>query len=457
MSEDTPNELDCYEKQYNRYQGTLSLTDSAKNLSDKIIEQCLQRDFNNNANIPTDYVDVRNLKKVDIEREIIDVNAENWNPDHNDTIIPDALYSFIKDRMSELPSEEQQQSNALARQYTAGNYDSKNVVEAIIERTPSLNGFTIEDAKNIAQAELSGQRPTETLQKFSECDQNMIKAVAYTMLHVNKDTLTEPEFENEDFSEHARSYMHYTTEESAAYESWENAHRENIINDLSTNPEIISDIKRIKAASNVTNLDEVEEQFTIRQRIADAAITAFAKSYGLSDILTPDDITTVHASGKKIMSDKAGGYMTDKMPGILNDETIILRYNPLFEHMESNEHTIKTYDTDQEEIQRFLAMTFEEVQHGIDQVHTDKLILGTLPADAPLHMHATLTTLNSLTRFGGGQNDYESYANQYFEKTAKIIADGLSTAITNNIAEQENGQMTAQVTQETTPSPIPKF
>ena len=148
--------------------------------------------------------------------------------------------------------------------------------------------------------------------------------------------------------------------------------------------------------------------------------------------------------------------MTNKIPGILNDETIILRYNPIFEYMERHRNQIKISDTDQDEIQHVLAMTVEEVQHGIDQVHTDKFILGTLPTDAPLNMHAALITLNSLTTFDSenyGLDEYieeDLYKNQYLEKTAKTVAEGVSTALTNNLEElTTKAQITAQATEET--------
>ena len=84
----------------------------------------------------------------------------------------------------------------------------------------------------------------------------------------------------------------------------------------------------------------------------------------------------------------------------------------------------------------------EEIQHGIDHVQTDRLILGTLPKDVPLEHHAVMTALSRLTYVDRGDykeptDFYEAYSAQYVEKAAKVIADDVAFEVVYSLEHPE--------------------
>ena len=437
---DTPNDKpNAFERHYNRFKNdSPPLADSERALSDRVITQYL-RDHYGNDEIPMDRIDFSVPGAIDkVERNLRTASRENWDPDHSSGMVSDAVgYLSTMILGEETRTPEQTTSDTNARAFLGKTRTDANVVQEIITRTPSLSGFSLDDAKAIARADMSDtDNGTATLSKFPDADPNLVRAIAYTMLHANAETLSEDDLQGQDFAGTARSYMHYSNEEGNAYRDWELERRATVLDNLKGNEDFMADLGRIKAPHNIETADELAEQFAIRERIADTIAENFADTYGVSDILTKDDITVTYATRATMDRESTGGYLAHNHIGILDDETIILRYNPAAPLMDNASYLSAT---DIEEVDFFLRASVEEVQHGIDQIYADKLVLGTLPEDAPVDHHATISALNYLTYKDGNPGaGYKAYSNQYLESNAKNVAQGLASELTGHLQNPDN-------------------
>ncbi len=440
MGEDSQNNKDSFDEHYNRFKdGVLPdgfrATESQRILSDKILTQYLQKNFNEEAGIPMDRMDLRKTEITDIEAIIIAANDKNWQPDYSEGLVSDTVKSvsaLIFGEEQKTPEQLLSDQNAIAYLNEDKDANARSAVENIIAHIPSLAGFSLDDAKGIARADLSGvDNGADILTKFPDADPNTLRAVAYSILHVN--AVDDEDLQGQDFDETARGYMHYAHDEGDAYDAWEMARRTEIINAITSNPEIMADMALIRAPGNIETASDLQAQFRVRERIADAITVVAAKSYGMSDILTGDDVTVVHKSRADIEAGRELGYMSSSgVPGILNDETIILRYNPAYFLMERPPQFTQT---DSEEVGFFLESVLEEIQHGIDHIQTDRLVLGTLPEGVPLEHHATMSALNRVTY--SDDDGYKAYSTQYVEKTAKIIAADVASQVVDALENPE--------------------
>lgn len=451
MGEDSQNNQDSFDEHYNRFKDGvlpkgLRLAESERILSDKIITQYLQRNFNEEAGIPMDRMNLRGTKVLNIEEMIIEANNKNWQLDQgkgfaSDTVTSISAFFFGEeqhDKAQKTPEQLLSDQNAIAYLNQDASESMRLAVENIVAHIPSLAGFTLEDAKGIARADLSTEgNGADILAKFPDADPNTLRAVAYSLLHVSK--VDDQDLQGQDFDETARSYMHYAHEESKPYDEWEMDRRIEIMNAITGNPEIMADLLLIKAPGNIETASDLQSQFRVRERVADAVTEAVAKVHGMSDTLDGDDVTVVYKSGADIMEDKMLGYMhTSITSGILNDETIILRYNPAYF---LRERPTEFAHTDSEEVEFFLKSALEEIQHGVDHVQTDRLILGTLPEGAPLEHHVVMSALSRLTY--ADHEDYEAYSTQYVEKAAKAIADDVTFEVVYILENPEEGSKQA--------------
>lgn len=449
MGKDSQNNQDSFERHYNRFKDGvlpegLRLIESQRILSDKIITQYLQNNFNEEAGIPMDRIDFDVYGGMsDIEAIIIAANNKNWQPDYSEGLVSDTVKSvsaLIFGEEQKTPEQLLSDQNAIAYLNEDASEHARSAVNNIIAHIPSLVGFTLEDAKGVARADLSDvDNGADILAKFLEADPNTLRAVAYSFLHVS--TVDDEDLQGQDFAETARSYMHYAHEESKSYDEWEMDRRTEIINAITGNPEIMADMALIRAPGNIETASDLQAQFRVRERIADAITVVAAESYGMSDILTDDDVSVVYKSRADMEKDHTLGYMGHSGLGVLNDEVVFIRYNPAYFLMEKPSQLAQT---DHEEVGFFLKTALEEIQHGIDQIQTDRLVLGTLPEDAPLEHHSIMLALNRVAYVGGG--DYDAYKEQYVEKTAKAIADDVAFEVVYSLEhpEEKNNQVVGQ-------------
>ncbi|PCK00537.1 MAG: hypothetical protein COA45_01810 [Zetaproteobacteria bacterium] len=432
MGEKSQNNQDSFERYYNRHKGDgLRLTETERVLSDRVITQYLRKNFNEESGIPMDRIDLDVIGGVtDIEQIIAAANEKNWNPNYSEGFVSETVKNVMAYFSTPEPkTPEQVLSDQNAENYLLGNSQDKAVVDNIISHVPSLVGFSLEDAKTIARADIAGvSGSTDIDEKFPAADRNLIRSVAYSMLYVNRDEIKDSDLQDQDFSEMARGYMHYAHEDSEAFSVWEMDRRIDIIDAITNNPEIMADMALIRAPKNIETAGDLHAQFKIRERIADGIAVAAAKTYGMSDTLNGDDVHVVYKSKADLEKDGTLGYMGAGTSGILNDEFVIIRYNPAYFLME---RAPELTQTDHEEVSFFIKTVVEEVQHAVDQIQTDRLVLGMLPEDAPLEHHATMAALNRVTYADRGDYkehaDYhEAYRTQYMEKTAKAIADDVA-------------------------------
>lgn len=432
MGDNAQNNQDSFERHYNRFkEGALPngmrLSEGERVISDRVITQYLRKNFNGEARILMDSIDVSAPGGfVDVEAAIIADSKRNWDPDYSDGLVSDTI-NMIKSYVygEEIKTPEQIMSDQNARIFLNEDNHGKTMVENVIGHTQSLEGFSLEDAKGIARSDLlDAYEGADVSAKFPDADPNVIRAVAYTLLHVSQGDKGYEGLQGQKFDEIARSFMHYAHEESKSYSEWEMDRRIEIINGITGNPLIMADLALIRAPGNIETAGELSDQFKIRGRVADAIMEIAAKNYGMSESLDGDDVTVVYKSGAGILKGGELGYMSASgNSGILNDETIIIRYNPALFLMENLPQLAKT---DSEEVLFFLKTAVEEIQHGIDHVQTDRLVLGTLPEGAPIERHSIMSALNGVVYAGGGGDNDEAYKSQYIEKAAKEIADDVA-------------------------------
>ena len=91
---DTPTEdQDAFERHYNRFKNRdIPLAESERVLSDRVITQYLERNFNEQSGIPMDRIDFSVPGGISkIETNLIKAGEANWNPDHSDGAVSDAV------------------------------------------------------------------------------------------------------------------------------------------------------------------------------------------------------------------------------------------------------------------------------------------------------------------------------------------------------------------------------
>ncbi len=399
-------------------QNGLRPPEDARERYDTSITFNLMKTFTDNAQYPMDRFDL-GTGMLRIADEIRDNNTQ-WNPNHSDGVITDFITKYNPWKDDPLKTPEQQKSDENAMAYLNGSRTNLHVLTDVIAATPSVQNITINDAVSLAEADiLQKGNAGDVLKKFPEADPSLVRAVAYTMLHIAQTQKHGQNALSEELSDQARNYMHYTNEESTEYADWHAQKRDQIIKDIANDPLLISQLKKIKCPLNISTDEDLLEQRTLRDSIADNIVEKMAARFNVGDVLGAEDSTVAHLSRINLKQQNEGiGSMQSLQVGILNDETIIAAYNPAYHLAEQDAFFMKT---DIDEVEFFVDTIIEETDHAISNIYADKLVLGTLPDDAPLKQHAAMIALNDLV-----YTDGPGYANQYTEKTAKDAANDIS-------------------------------
>lgn len=321
----------------------------------------------------------------------------------------------------------------------------QETLQNVINATPTLKGFTIDDAVSLANGE------TATRVKFKDADPNIMQAAAYIMLDQNKSKLeiSHPDFAkkhpNTDFADMASVSTFYKAEDDQTYKEWEAGKRAEIISGITSSPQIMADLEKLRSSTNISKSDEIVEQYQIRERIADNIGAIFAKTYGL-DNLDASDITVIHKSLDDYYENPeiAGAWQTQH--GVNNDEAVIISYNPIKELMFRDQLAL----TDSDTRELFLKTTIEELQHTTDNIYGDNLVNGKLKPEHPAFDHTAMVVLNTLN-YTTSSSDHEGYKMQHVERTAKEVAEEISEAINNHIEnpDQEIKQQEPEQNQST--------
>jgi len=154
------------------------------------------------------------------------------------------------------------------------------------------------------------------------------------MLHLNPEALAENHTDFRigtmltDFSGTAHSDVFQTAQDHEAYKKWEAGKRAKIIDKITSNPQIMSDLSKIKAPKNLRTAEDIKEQLVIKERLADGIGGIYAEVYDLKT-LDQDDIHVVFQDFN--MMEEGGrvkGFVWNIAPGIENDETVIFRESP---------------------------------------------------------------------------------------------------------------------------------
>lgn len=320
----------------------------------------------------------------------------------------------------------------------------KDLIRKIIDGTPALKGFSLEDAMAVAD-----EKKAAVFKKYPGAPQNMIEGVAYTMLHLHKDEFgkTNPDFAkrhaNTDFSDMAFVHALYAAEANPAYKQSYQERLGRVKDDILANPEIMGNINKLKAPQNLSTAEDVVAQTALRQKILEGVTDIYAKHFGVST-LDKKDVRVVYAESSVLEKERTPAYASSRLPGLANDELITYRYNPAFTLLTG----IRRPADDKEERRIFLTDIFEEIEHAKDSAQADMLVSGKMNATHPDFQHTAYYTLNKLQYKDGSAEgvEYQSYANQYIEKTAKdgakTVADGVlpyleNPALAANLAERQ--------------------
>ncbi len=437
---DKTSDQSTFEKMYDRLKtvyGENGLTppDDVKEQYDTSITFNLMKIFRDNAEYPMD----RFSLSSGMERIADQLREDNdeWDPNSR-SMITEFIDTYTPWGRKEPPTLEQAASDNNALNYLEGTRTKTDVLANVISATPSLNGISIQDAVSIAEADILNKgNAAETLNKFSGADPSLVRAVSYTMLYIENGKAHGQNEVTKEMSNQARSYMHYTSHENTEYVNWHADRRNEVITSIARDPELMEQIKQIKCPLNISTEEELLEQRNLRESIADNIVSKMSKTFGVDDVLTAEDSTVAHLSRLNMRVQNEGiGSMHSHQVGILNDETIVLGYNPAYHLAENDAFFMKT---DQDETRFFIDTVIEETQHAIDNIYADKLVLGTLTPDAPIRQHAAMIALNDLT-YSSATNSFDEYKNQYIEKTAKETAGDISFEISyllENPAELE--------------------
>ncbi len=309
------------------------------------------------------------------------------------------------------------------------------ITQKIIDNTPSLKGFTLDDAVNFAKGE---NDEMAVRLKFKDADPDILLAVAYTMLDAKQGELekTHPDFAQDhkdtNFLEMVSTNVLYKIESNKDYQYWSDGKLEEIANAIANNPSISSKLAMIRSPDNIHSAHDIVEQYQIRQQLTDEIGEVYAKAYDLSNF-GKDDIHFMYKSLDEYMGGAAQAVAYSTTPGVINDETIISSYHPIADLVRSRIQFSQTSDSNSAII--FLKTTLEELQHTTDNVYADKLINGELPETHPAFEHTSIHILNSMNYTESSEND-AMYKAQYTERSAKTTADDMALEIMFNMEEK---------------------
>ncbi len=409
---DDPNKLDSFERAYAilKHDDMLPLAESSIAEKNDIIADFLSRRFNHNATIPADHrgreTFFSSYKEIDIEETIIKENLENLDDFNSDEALENKT-------------------------------NKAHAINKAIENTAALNGLDLRTAKEIENGEITEAKLKE---QFPLADPNIVKAASYTLLN------TEYAAENngqtdENQRDMAIAHLNYAQKDNPEYDQWIKSKQSEIAKSITQSPEIMRDLKALKCPQNIETTEQLEEQFTVRQRLTENVAEIYTKAFGVNDTFNKNDAHIIFKSREDMLKDPALAHLSSFLPGIVNDETLTYRYNPAFEMSTRNVAHAKT---DPQEAESFLKSISEELQHGVDNALADKLVLGTLN-QPEAEQHALSYAMNALFYFDintespdhSSESEHyaktvEKYKNQYVENTAKDTAEKITNTVMTN-------------------------
>ncbi len=303
-----------------------------------------------------------------------------------------------------------------------------HVIEQLIKNTPAMKGFTIDDAVNLASG---GDAEMATRNKFKEANPEVMMAMSYLWIESKMDELqkTHPEFAQKHerldtrFTDLASINIFYATQESTSHKNWSLDRQEPLIDAIVNNPNIMTKLREIKSPDNIHTGDEIKQQYIVRQQLCDDIATEFAKAFNLKTF-GKDDMHFTYRSLASYGSGEAMADMHTTVPGIKDDEAILISYHPIADLLRTHKEGL----SDSASVRSFLKTTFEELQHASDNIYGDMLLNGELPQDHPSFDHASMVILNTLN-YSSPDTDHDAYKVQYLERTAKSFADDLAFEI----------------------------
>lgn len=326
-------------------------------------------------------------------------------------------------------------------------------LQRFIAGVPSLRGFTTNDAVNLVRG---GDHAAETASKFPNADSNILKATAYTALRLNRESLKEshPDFyeehKNTDFKDRAHKEVFGVVRDDPAYKKWEGEKRQAIVDHITTDPALVADITRIKAPVNINTVQDVKTHLDVRERVADKIGDIYAQTYDLKTF-GADDIHVVYTPSDEIDDNPSRAYAWSTIPGVNNDEAVIIRENPVRSLLTGKYNN----PIGMNQAGDFLDTVTEEIQHTTDKIHADRVVNGEMQEDHPAYRHAALIALNNMN-YASNEENLGNYNSQFTERTAKQVASDVSMNVTFTLGSAfDEAAESTQSAPTTEPKPAP--
>jgi len=312
-----------------------------------------------------------------------------------------------------------------------------HVVQSLINNTPSLKSFSLDDAVKFA----NGDEDEMAIRiKFKDADPDILLTVAYTLLDSKQEDLEKSysefalEHNDTDFLDMASTNVLYKAESSKDYINWSDIKLEKIAEVIANDASISNKLSMIKSPDNIHSTQDIVEQYQIRQQLTDEIGEVYAKAYGLSTF-NKDDIHFLSKSFDDYLNGSALANSLSTILGVKDDEAIISSYHPVYDLARSRKLFSETSDNNS--TITFLKTTLEELQHTTDNIYADKLLNGELDPSHPAFDHTSIFALNVLN-YTKSSDSHDLYKAQYTERSAKTTADNMAFEIMFQIEEKEN-------------------
>lgn len=218
-----------------------------------------------------------------------------------------------------------------------------------------------------------------------------------------------------------------TPEEFGAYQE----ERQRVLLDRLVNHEALnSKISQIKPFINVSSRAEYEEQYTLRQDIAEITAGIYGEVYQLPNI-DGSDIYTPHLAYDNARDAVLAGFQSGRV-GVENDDYVILNNSVTAEFLRGSPIT-----TRQGAVEEFLNTLHEELSHLTDASMSDALLHGDMDESDPRFEHTAINVINRTVYYPAPEPNPTSYSygtqlsmyeGQYTERNPKEHSAAVTSA-----------------------------
>lgn len=284
----------------------------------------------------------------------------------------------------------------------------QDIITGLVQNYAPLRGFTQDDARALTRGTADQQAAVR--ERFAAADEAVLRITAHTMMDIRAGNRTDRD---------ALTALLGAARDTPDYSAWEAQRRAEVLSRVRGDAMLMADISKIKSPFNLIDAADARAQLEIKERVAKRLTRITADVYGHQTLSEGDTHVVLQTADTM-----RGGYAAKSItiaPGIAQDETIIIRENPVLQLLSG----CALEATDRGEARAFVRQALEELQHTSDDIHGDALMRGRLPAEHPAARHAVLWALNMASY----TENHRAYNEQFVERTAKEGAEALTRGI----------------------------